>query len=101
MTHAKVSDLGRYLSSRQRARDLRNQILRDAGPEPALRFDLDGVINVSESFADELFGVLVRDKGVDWFREHVQVENMTSGVRRSILQAIQSRLQREASGEAA
>ncbi|MBK7827682.1 STAS-like domain-containing protein [Nannocystis sp.] len=54
--------------------------------------DCTGIRTLSESFADELFGVLVAEKGKPWFRKHVQVTGMTDSTRGAILRAIDARL---------
>lgn len=54
--------------------------------------DFDGVWVVSDAFADEMLGVLVRDHGFDWFSEHVALDNVQEGVRDTLLQVIDRRL---------
>jgi hypothetical protein len=54
--------------------------------------DLEGVYTISESFADELFGILVKQEGEEWFRQHIVVRNASADVRRSILSGIEKRI---------
>ena len=87
-----LAQLGRYLSSRDRARVVRCSLEDALLQQPTVTIDAAGVVLVSHSFADELFGVLVQDHGDDWFRTHVRVINLAEPVRESILQAIHERL---------
>lgn len=94
MTHAKLSELGSFLASRRRARELRTELLATIGRKlTRLTVDLEGVQGLSESFADEFFAVMVAQNGVDWFRERVQVVNANPSVRAALLSAIANRLE--------
>ncbi len=100
MSHARLLEIGRDLSSRERARALREQFLAGAGTDPTrLVFDFAGVRTLSDSFADELIAVLVTQRGAPWFKEHVSIENASPEFRRVILSAVYARLKRQA-GEA-
>ncbi|MFW5878369.1 MAG: STAS-like domain-containing protein [Myxococcota bacterium] len=94
MSYARLLELGRHLSSRERARRLRETLVRELGNEDwRLTVDLEGVCSISHSFADELFAVLAVQKGEEWFREHVVLINCSPTVRSSILEALRQRLQ--------
>ena len=90
-----LSDFGRDLSSRSRARFLREHILKDAErvPDAVYTFDLAGVRTICHSFADELFGILVVEMGEQWFKEHVVLENAENHTT-FILETIARRLAR-------
>lgn len=95
MTYARLVDMGRDLSSRERARLLREQFLAEVGANPLrLTFDFDGVRTLSDSFADELLAVLVVERGEAWFRDHVHLANLSPELRLVVLNAIQARLRR-------
>lgn len=87
--------LGTDLSSRQRAGTLRREFVRqlDTGLIDLLVLDLSSVRSISHSCADELFSVLVAERGEAWFKTHIQVTNMSAIVRQTILEAIQLRLE--------
>lgn len=53
--------------------------------------DLAGVESISESFADELFGVLVLEKGFDFVVKHIKIINAADDVLRSIAIAMKRR----------
>ena len=85
--------LGTDVSSRARAASLRSAVvgLIDAG-RTHVTIDLDGVCSISESFADELFGVLTTSKGEVWFKKHIVLVNLSDDLRYSILSAINNRI---------
>ena len=81
------------LSSRSRASAVRNEILQAVdilGNRIAV--DFDGVRTVSHSFADELFAVLILERGEVWFRENIEVRNAKPNVRYALLEAISERV---------
>jgi hypothetical protein len=61
--------------------------------------DLSAVLSLSESYADELFGVLVARHGLEWFAGHVSVHGANPAVFRSIANAIRYRLEAVAPGK--
>jgi len=88
-----AEEFGTDLSSRQRASELRVQIVnRLRGDISPFVIDLRDIRMVSHSFADELFAVIVAELGIDWFRENIHIENLSPNVRQTILEAIQERL---------
>jgi hypothetical protein len=87
--------LGTDLSNRRGAARLRSEIIRKiCGPDDLLTIDFAGVRTLSDSFADELFGVLVENRREPWFRQHVRLVNLRADIRLTILEAIQQRLDR-------
>lgn len=88
-----LSQYGTDLSSRLAAAKARLSVLAllQAGNERVV-VDCAGIRVMSESFADELFGILVATRGKAWFKEHIQVSGLTEGVREAILQAVDARL---------
>jgi hypothetical protein len=90
--HARLLQLGRHLSSRERARHLREEVLRYVQNPEKITVDLSGVRSVSDSFADEFFAVLVVQHGERWFREHILVIDALPEVRAAIIRAIRARL---------
>lgn len=87
-----ASEVGEDLSGRGTAVDCRKRILKESA---AVCLNFHGVRTVSDSFADELFGVLAVEKGEGWFRENLKVEGLSADVRLTILSAIQSRIERQ------
>lgn len=86
----KISDTD--LASRQAAAELRAQIERLASQGEKVAIDLSGVHAISESYADELFGVLALRHGLEWLSGNVVLHNPNSFAFRAIATAIRQRL---------
>ena len=80
---------GTDVSSRHPAANIRKQII-DAGA--LCRVDFTEVRSVSSSFADELFAVLIRDRGESWFSDNVRIAGACQEVKYVILEAISARI---------
>lgn len=88
-----ASQVGTDISSRSRAARLRAEVVREiANGTETVTLDFTDVRTVSESFADELFAVLVADYGDEWFRRHIIVTNLTTFQRKTILTAVANRI---------
>lgn len=89
-----VCPVGTDLASRQSAALLRSNIntILTSGHRVAL--DLSQVESISESYADELFGVLVLERGLVVFSKAVSVRGATRSVLRRIAGAIRERLEK-------
>lgn len=57
----------------------------------AIEVDLKSVNSISESYSDELFGVLVAKHGLDAFVKQVTILNAKESILRSIAKVIQRR----------
>lgn len=90
-----LADLGSDLSSRTAGASVREALVThfQQGSQ-LLTVDCTGVRTLCESFADEVFGVLVAEHGKAWFRQHVAVTGLTDSTRASILRAVDERLHR-------
>lgn len=80
------------LASRRSAAVLRSE-LEPLLSATSVTLDLTRVVGISESYADELFGVLVRDLGIEQVLEHLHIRNAQPQVLRSIVHAIRQRLE--------
>ena len=88
--------MGRDLSRRTRARQLREDFARRAEAQDVrLTFDFARARTLLGAFADELLAVLVAEKGEAWFREHVKLVNLTDELRTIVLNAIATRFDRQ------
>ena len=88
-----ASEAGTDLSSRQVAVRFRDLIIHAVdGQSSLIRVDLKDVRSLSDSFADELFAVLVERRGLDWFKQWIRVEAVLPDVRLTILETIDRRL---------
>lgn len=82
------------LASRTSAARLRSSF-EECLAASTVRLDLTGVLSISESYADELFGVLVHQYGLEWVFSRLQVVGASPPVVRTIRTAIRYRLERD------
>ena len=80
------------LASRQAAAELRAQIEQLVLSGNKVSIDLSAVLSISESYADELFGVLALRYGLEWLTNYVAIRHPSSFVFRAIASAIRQRL---------
>ena len=80
------------LASRQAAAHLRTQVESCVLAGEQVSIDLNGVFSISESYADELFGVLALRYGLEWLSDHVALHNVNPTAFRAIAGAIRQRL---------
>lgn len=79
------------LASRNLASKERSALYRQLNTHDKVVIDLAGVESISESFADELFGVLVLERGFDFVIKHIKIVNAADDVLRSIAVAMKRR----------
>lgn len=83
---------GPDLSSRRTAAVAREDVLSHIAAEGKVVVDLTSVLSISESYADELFGVIASVYGLSWLHQHVTVRVSQEHVLRSIAVALKHRL---------
>lgn len=64
-----------FLSSRESGLILRNEMLANLEKAEKINLDFSGFDVITQSFTDELIGVLVRERGANFIREHFEVSN--------------------------
>lgn len=79
------------LASRALAAKERSSIEALLSENERILIDLSNVASISESFADELFGVLVLRRGLDFVSQRVRFVNAKDPVLRSVAIAMQRR----------
>lgn len=91
-TRLNIAELaGTDLSARTRARALRGDVVKLA----PVTLNFAGVECVSDSFLDELFGVLVAERGLEWFRANIVLEGLSTAIRHDLLAAVRARLEQQ------
>lgn len=80
------------LASRREAARQRYLVGDAVAHHGKVRIDLRNVLSISDSYADELFGVIVASNGLRWFLDHIEVRNVSDDVLRSIAIAIKRRI---------
>lgn len=85
---------GTDLSSRVTGVMVRDELVAAlANGATRVSVDCTGVRTLSESFTDEVFGILVAENGKPWFKDHITVIGLTETTRVAILHAVAERLQ--------
>lgn len=79
------------LASRTLAARERSAIDHKLDGNQRLTIDLANIASISESFADELFGVLVLQRGLTFVTTHLKIINAKDSVLRSIAVAMKRR----------
>ena len=72
-----MSDFGTSLCTRSSGRRVYDVVSSSMGPSGAVVvFDFSGVLTVTNSFADEVFGRLAFEHGMDFLRENTKFANI-------------------------
>ena len=79
---------GSDLSSTKLASELRQSILDEIDLGFNVEIDFKGVRSLSNGWTRNAFGVIVKEKGETFFKNHILLSNMSKGVRKSILEGI-------------
>ena len=80
------------LASRTLARAYRNDVESNLRANFKIIIDLDGVLSISESFSDELFGVIVAKYGVNTLTSNIKIINVDNTTIRSIASVVNRRV---------
>jgi len=91
---------GSDLASRVSARNLRSKAEQAVTTGKIAAIDLTNVISISESYADELFAVLVEQHGLEWFSNNIKLLHQSAKsdhILLSIATAIRRRLENQES----
>jgi hypothetical protein len=83
------------LSSRRLATELRASVLAELRRSGSVSIDLSRVQSISESYADELFGMLAVGLGIAGFVQQVKILHANKHVLRVIAHALKERLEKE------
>ena len=86
MKTIKVRELLRQgnLATRENGLILRKEIEEALKTFDSVFVDFDGINLVTQSFIDEVFGVLVREKGLSFIRNHIKIKDASDFVKSMI-----------------
>ena len=79
---------GTDLSSTKLATELRKSVLEEIDLGFNAEIDFKGVRSLSSGWTRNAFGFIVKEKGEDFFKNHILLSNMSKSVRESVLQGI-------------
>jgi hypothetical protein len=89
LIYYEIKDMfGTDLSSTKLATQLGKDILNDIDLGFNVEVDFKDVRSVSSGWARNALGLIVRDKGDAFFKQHILITNMSKGVRKSILEGV-------------
>ena len=80
------------LASRRTAAVERHKIISQIQQGNQVSVDLINVESLSYSYADELFGVTVANKGLDWLVNNISIINARESVLRVVAEVVKLRL---------
>jgi hypothetical protein len=90
-----IKPVGNDLASRASAIKVRHIVENTINNGKSVSVDLAGVLSISESYADELFAVLVEKYGLEWFSSHIKLSNHSPNLLLSVATAIKRRLEKK------
>jgi cell division GTPase FtsZ len=89
LIYYEIKDMyGSDLSSTKLAAELRKSILDEIDLGFNVEVDFKDVRTVTTGWSRNVFGVIVKEKGEDFFKNHILVSNMSKFVRKSVLEGI-------------
>ena len=80
---------GTDLSSTKLATELRKNILEDIDLGFNVEVDFKDVRSISNGWARNALGLIVKDKGEEFFKNHILISNMNKTIRTTILEGIE------------
>lgn len=89
LIYYEIQDMyGTDLSSTKLASELRQSILEDIDLGFNVEIDFKGVRIVTNGWARNALGLIVRDKGDEFFKDHIVISNLDKSVRKNILEGV-------------
>lgn len=79
---------GTDLSSTKLSSELRQSILDEIDLGFNVEVDFAGVRSLTNGWTRNAFGVIVKTKGEQFFKDHILLSNMSKGVRKTVLEGI-------------
>jgi hypothetical protein len=79
---------GTDLSSTKLATELRKSILEEIDLGFNVEVDFKDVRSLSSGWTRNVFGVIVKEKGETFFKNHILLSNMSNSIRTTILEGI-------------
>lgn len=80
---------GSDLSSTKLASELRKSVEEDIELKFNVEIDFKGVRSVTNGWAKNLIGKLIKDNGEDYFKNHILLTNMNQNVEMNVLEGIE------------
>lgn len=89
LIYYEIKDMyGTDLSSTKKAFELHKSILEEISLGFNVELDFKDVRSVTNGWARNVIGVIAKDKGEDFVKNHILISNMSKGVRKTMLEGI-------------
>ena len=92
MAIVNVSEKGTNLGTRSDGGEIRNKIMSEINKGEKVILDFSHVDLVSGSFADECLGIMIAEKGFDFVKNNVTIQNSNPSVTLVLKQTMKNRL---------
>lgn len=79
---------GTDLSSTKLSNELRKSILEEISLGFNVELDFKDVRSITNGWARNLIGLIAKDKGEDFVKNHILINNMSKSVRKTMLEGI-------------
>jgi hypothetical protein len=90
LIYYEIKDMyGTDLSSTKNATALRKSILEEIDLGFNVEVDFKNVRSLSNGWIRNAFGVIVKTKGEEFFKDHILLSNMSKGIKTSVLEGIE------------
>ena len=90
LIYYEIKDMyGTDLSSTKKASELRESILEEIGLGFNVELDFKDVRSVTNGWARNVIGVIAKEKGEKFVKDHILVTNMSKGVRKTLLEGVE------------
>ena len=93
LIYYEIKDMyGTDLSSTKLASELRQSVLEEISLGFNVELDFKDVRSVTNGWARNLIGLIAKDKGADFVKNHILLNNMSKRVRTTLLEGIEDAL---------
>lgn len=94
LIYYEIKDMyGTDLSSTKLAAELSKSVLEDIALGFNVEIDFKGIRSITNGWARNVIGVIAKDKGEDFVKNHILISNMSKSVRKTMLEGIEDILE--------
>lgn len=79
---------GTDLSSTKKANELRESMLEEIGVGLNVEIDMKDVRSITNGWANKAFGVIVKEEGEEFFKNHIRIINMNKRIKTTLVEGI-------------
>ena len=93
MNTIRLADHSDFLATRFLGEIVRREITDMAALHSVVELDFLGVTGVSHSFADECFGILIAENGLDFFKKNLKFRSLNEEIKAILRFVLAERMQ--------